>query len=90
MNISAGIGPKLSSSISNSNNNLKYYLKNPISDKYVFANSTPELVIETTNMLKTKKSAGDDNISTHYDWSVLPVSYIFKLSFKTEYIPKEY
>ena len=87
MNISAGIGPKLSSSISNSNNNLKYYLKNPIS---VFANCTPELVIETTNMLKTKKSAGDDNISTHYDWSVLPVSYIFKLSFKTEYIPKEY
>ena len=42
MNISAGIGPKLSSSISNFNTNFKYYLKNPISDKYVFANITPE------------------------------------------------
>ena len=39
------IGPKLSSSISNSQTNFESYLKNPISENFVFANITPEFTL---------------------------------------------
>ena len=49
----------------NSNTNFGSYLKNPVSENFVFANITYELIIETTNMIKLLKNAINDNISTH-------------------------
>ena len=58
------IGPRLSSYILDSNNNFETCLKEPSNENFVFANITPEIILETVSELNPKNSSGKDNIST--------------------------
>ena len=74
-------------------NNFETYFNEPSEENFVFANITPEIILETGSKLKPKNSSGKDNISTKLlkeivDSIVFP--YLFNLSFKTGYIPSDY
>ena len=87
------VGPRLSSYIPDSNNNFETYLKEPSKESFVFANITPEIMLETVSKLEPKNSSGKENISTKLlkeivDGIVFPIAHLFNLSFKTEYLFK--
>ena len=54
----------MSSYILDSNNNFETCLKEPSNENFVFANITPEIILETVSELNPKNSSGKDNIST--------------------------
>ena len=61
----------------------------------MFANITPEIILETLSKLKPKNSSGKDNISTKLlkeiiESIVYPIAHLFNLSFKTGYTPSDY
>ena len=58
------VGPRLSSYIPDSNNNFETCIKEPSNENFVFANITPEIILETVSKLKLKNSSGKDNICT--------------------------
>ena len=89
------VGPRLSSYIPDSNVSFETYLKEPSKENFVFANITPEIILETVSKLKPKNSSGKDNISTKLlmeivNSIVFPLAHLFNLSFKTGYIPSDY
>jgi hypothetical protein len=86
------IGPKLAKAIPKSNKHFSEYLSDPCSENFVFANTTHTIVEEALNKLKSKNSAGPDQVSTSLLKFVAPVimnplSYLLNLSFKSGYIP---
>jgi len=54
------VGPRLSSYIPDSNVNFETYLKEPSEENFVFANITPEIILEIVSKLKPKNSSGKD------------------------------
>ena len=58
------VGPRLSSYIPEFNVTFETYLNESINENFVFANITPEIILETVSKLKPKNSSGKDNIST--------------------------
>ena len=89
------VGPRLSSYIPESNVTFETYLNESINENFVFANITPDIILETVSKLKPKNSSGKDNISTKLLKEIIdcidyPIAHLFNLSFKTGYIPSEY
>ena len=71
------------------------YLCEPSERNFVFANISPEIILETVRKLKPKNSSGKNNISTKLlkkiiESIVYPIAHLFNLSFKTGYIPSDY
>ena len=63
-----------------------------VTNLFVFANMTPDIINDALNKLKSKKSSGPDKISTNFMKSIIPIimgpiCHSFNLSFKTEFIP---
>ena len=89
------VGPKLANAIQETEITFEDYLKNPARENFVFQNLTPEIVLESVKKLKTKNSAGKDNISTKLlkdiiDCIIYPVTHLFNLSLQSDNIPDEY
>jgi len=89
------VGPTLAEAIPKTNVNYAQYLPPPIPQNFIFANVTPEIILETLAKLKSKNSIGCDNISTKLlkdiiPFILLPLTHLFNLSFKTGYIPDNY
>ena len=89
------VGPRLFSYIPDSNVNFETYLKEPSKENFVFANITPEIILETMSKNKPKNSLGKDNISTKLlkeiiERIVYPLAHLFNLPFKTRYILSNY
>ena len=89
------IGPNLAEKISNPDVNFEDFMPNPTRENFVFANVTPEIIINTLSRLKSKSSSGEDNISTKLMKEIIhiivqPLTHLFNLSFKTGYIPDNY
>ena len=86
---------KISSYILETNVTFVTYLNAFINETFVFANITPEIILDTVTILKPKNSSGKDNISTKLLKEIIdcidyPIAHLFNLSFKTGYIPSEY
>ena len=89
------IGPKLAQAIPQSGKDYKDFLSDPIRQNFVFANVTHDIIYDALNRLQPKKSAGLDGISMAMlkeimPCIIIPVTYLFNLSFKTGFIPQEY
>ena len=89
------VGPKLASSIPTSEKHFSTFLNEPVQQNFVFANVTHQSVLKCLSSLKTKKSAGNDNISTALLKDIIPfilnpIVHLFNLSLKTGYIPDSY
>ena len=52
------VGPRLSSYIPESNFTFESYLNESINENFVFANITPDIILETVSKLKPKNSSG--------------------------------
>ena len=86
---------KISSYILETNVTFVTYLNAFINETFVFANITPEIILDTVTILKPKNSSGKDNISTKLLKEIIdcidyPIAHLFNLSFKTGYIPSGY
>ena len=89
------IGPKLANEIPSSEKHFSTYLKNPTHQDFIFANVTHQSVLECLSRLKSKKSTGNDKISTSLLKEIMPsvlnpIVHLFNLSLKTGYIPDHY
>ena len=58
------VDPNLANLIPESDKTFNQLFNDPVNEKFLFANLTPEMVLESVNKLQTKNSAGKDNIST--------------------------
>ena len=88
----ANIGPDLAKSIPNSTKHFSEYLSEECRENFVFANVTPNILLDALNKLKNKNSSGTDKISTNllkfiFPSVMLPLCHLFNLSFKSGYIP---
>jgi hypothetical protein len=93
-NFFSNIGPELAANIPPSNKHFSDYLSPAIEENFIFANVTKEIVLENIRKLKTKNSAGPDDVSTKLLKDIIeliadPLAHLFNLSFKTGYIPIE-
>ena len=89
------IGPKLVNEIPSSEKHFSTFLKDPVKQDFIFANVTHQAVLECLSRLKSKKSAGNDKISTSLLKEIMPsilnpIVHLFNLSLKTGYIPEQY
>ena len=89
------IGPKLANEIPSSEKHFSTFLKDPVKQDFIFANVTHQAVLECLSRLKSKKSAGNDKISTSLLKEIMPsilnpIVHLFNLSLKTGYIPEQY
>ena len=89
------IGPKLAQSIPQSDKDYNDFMKDPIRQDFVFANVTHDIIYDALKRLQPKKSVGLDGISMAMlkeiiPCIIIPVTYLFNLSFKTGYIPDDY
>ena len=85
---------KISSYILETNVTFVTYLNAFINETFVFANITPEIILDTVSILKPKNSSGKDNISTKLLKEIIdcidyPIAHLFYPSFKTGYIPSK-
>ena len=90
----AGIGPELADSITPSNINFDSFLSPGIDEEFIFKRITPESLTEIVGKLKTKNSAGRDNISTKLLKHILPsiinpLCHLFNLSLQSGYVPTQ-
>ena len=89
------IGPKLAQSIPQSDKDYNDFMKDPIRQDFVFANVTHDIIYDALKRLQPKKSVGLDGISMAMlkeimPCIIIPVTYLFNLSFKTGFIPQDY
>lgn len=94
-NFFVNIGPNLAKKISESKTKFTEFLSNPVDEMFTFANVTPDTIFETLNHIKTKSSAGTDNISSKLLKEIMPniinpLVYLFNLSLKTGFVPDSY
>ena len=89
------IGPKLAKLIPESKNPFSHFLSHPVENNFIFANMNREIIYEALSSLKSKNSAGSDNISTKLlklmmPFTIQPIIHLFNLFFKTGYVPDSY
>lgn len=89
------IGEKLAANIPHSNKHFSDYLGNRTEKEFLFPIITNELILKTLSKLKSKKSAGEDNISMYLlkeiaNIIINPLTYLFNLSFQHGYLPPSY
>ena len=92
-NFFVNIGPNLAKKISESKTKFTEFLTNPVDEMFTVANVTPDTIFETLNHIKTKSSAGTDNISSKLLKEIMPniinpIVYLFHLSLKTGFVPR--
>ena len=83
------MGSRLSSYIPESNVTFETYLNESLNENIVFANITPEIILETVSKLKPKYSSGKDNISTKLMKEIIdcidyPTAHLFNLFLKQD------
>ena len=88
----SGIGPELASTIPQSQTNFKNFLGSRVNDNFIFAHITPDTILKMAGKLKSKNSAGPDNISSKLLKRILPIiinplCHIFNISLQTGFIP---
>ena len=88
----AGIGPELAESIGHSQTNFIDFLGPALEETFVFAQMSPEVLMDIAKDLKPKCSTGPDGISSKLLKIILPiiikpVCHLFNLSVQTGYIP---
>ena len=93
-NFFSNIGPELASQIPLSGKNFSDYLSEEVKENFIFANITEEIILDNLKKIKTKNSAGPDNISSRLLKEIIgvllkPLVHVFNLSFKSGYIPPE-
>ena len=85
--IFASIGNELAGQIPSSKKNFTEYLSEETEEGFVFANLTGTIILDET---KVKNSAGPDKLLKEtFECFLKPLVHVFKLSFKTGYIPPE-
>ena len=89
------VGPNLASKIPQSENSFEDYLGTPTINNFTFPRVTEQLILSTMAKLKSKKSAGIDNISMSLLKEIMPniispTVHLFNLSFQTGFIPENY
>ena len=94
-NFFSKVGPKLAEKIPPSSVPFSDFLPEENPNKFVFANITEDIVLETARKLKSKKSQGIDNISTYLLKEIIPIIlipivYLFNESIRSGYIPDSY
>ena len=91
----SNVGSKLADKIPPSTVNFKDFLPNQTQDKFVFANITEDMILDTTRKLKSKRSQGLDNISSYLLKEIMPIiviqiTYLFNVSIRSGYVPDSY
>ena len=88
----SNIGPQLADKIPTSSKHFLDFMPLPVAENFVFANITPEIVLNNVKKLKSKSSSGPDHVSSKLLKDIIhviaePLAHVFNLSFKTGYIP---
>ena len=89
-NFFSEIGTKLSDDIQDNGVSYQSYLKNPTEENFAFKQVTIESILEVGSSLKSKNSAGIDNLSSKQLKNCLPhlatqLSHLFNLSVQTSF-----
>ena len=90
----SNVGPELAAQIPQSGKDFTEYLSEEVKENFIFANITDDIIYENIKKLKSKNSAGPDNVSSRLLKDIIeviikPLTHVFNLSFKTGYIPPE-
>ena len=89
------VGPRLASSIPESNKTFDEFLNEPHALNFNFRNITEEIIYSTLTKLKSKSSTGKDNISMILIKDIMPIIitpilHLFNLSLESGFIPDNY
>ena len=94
-NFFSSIGSELAERVAVTSRHFSEFLGERIIHDFVFAQVTPQSLLDISKKLKSKSSCGPDNISSKLLKEILPViaiplSYLFNLSFQTGFIPPRF
>ena len=89
------IGSELASRVTAATKHFSEFLGERIVSEFVFAQVTPQSLLDTAKKLKSKNSFGPDNSSSKLLKEILPVisnplCYLYNLSFQTGFIPNRF